>query len=640
MAKKPQEPEQGQQPLPVTETGRPNPVETKPAETAENPTEEKSEEIILARPRSSKADRQEMFLPVSGFIWLYRDEIEVVNHPTFQRLGRIYQLGQTYVVYRGATHKRLEHALGALHMVHRMIDALQNTSSKVPLGENERGTGNQLSRGAPLSEAEERFTRLGALLHDIGHLAAGHTVEDELALLGKHDEDARLTRLFDAADWKDRRGRTLAECIDQHFDRHVPPKLRGHVKASEIVRLLIRKPPKGQDAYANAQSLLEKSDEIRLKVCQDMIGNTICADLLDYLHRDWYHLGKPRSFDERILQYMEIRTRNRSFSGALPARRFDDCFVVSLGNRPRIRSDAVSAILELLEWRYQLAESALFHRTKLAAAAMLDRALYALWGEEPSRVEEFLLPLSDEEMLTESIRAAEALAPQDKSGRSNIALKLLRELRNRQLFTDLATWFHADLVEHVRDKVQRKYGEGETDATAPPTNRWEVLRLLEEDFGLPPGSLAMYCPTHGMNAKIAEVQIAVDGEVERFSEYEDKHEHALSGGHLNAQLHRFKRLWRIHFFIDRDVRDDIDRKGILTFLLQAIRAFVLNDLGEQRPSHVARSLALALHELKESKWYGRSLLDAPAVAARGSSEVARGRYPFGAPSIGSYFAPR
>ena len=636
MPKKAQEPEQMQQPLP--EPGKPSPVESKVTGAARNPTEEKGPEPSFLR--SSKANRQEIFLPVSGFIWLYPDEIEIVNHPTFQRLGRINQLGQTYVVYRGATHKRLEHALGALHMVHRMIDALQNTSSKLPPAENEIGAINQLRRGAPLSEAEQRFTRLGALLHDIGHIAAGHTVEDELRLLGKHDADGRLTRLFDAADWKDRRGRTLAECIDQYFDQYVPPRLKGHVKASEIVRLLIRKQPKEHDQFGSAQTLLEGSDEIRLKVCQDMIGNTICADLLDYLHRDWYHLGKPRSFDERILQYMEIRTRNPSFSVAGPVSRSDDRFVISLGNRPRIRSDAVSAILELLEWRYQLAESALFHRTKLAAAAMLDRALYALWGEDPSRVEEFLLPLSDEEMLTECIREAQARASHDKSGRSDVALRLLRDLQNRQLFTDLGTWFHADLVEHVRDRVQRKYGEGEPDATAPATNRWEVLSLLEDDFGLPSGSLAMYCPGHGMNAKIAEVQIAVDGEVERFSEYEEKHEHALSGGHLNAQLHRFKRLWRVHFFIDREVRDDIDQKGILTFLVHAIRAFVLNDLVEQRPSHVARSLALALREHKESKWHGRELLDEPAVAARGSAEVARGRYPFGAPSIGSYFASR
>ena len=79
----------------------------------------------------SKADRQEFFLPVSGFVWLLRDEeVSVVDHPAFQRLGRIYQLGQAFLVYRGATHKRLEHVLGALHVVQRMIGAVSRNSEK------------------------------------------------------------------------------------------------------------------------------------------------------------------------------------------------------------------------------------------------------------------------------------------------------------------------------------------------------------------------------------------------------------------------------------------------------------------------------------------------------------------------------
>src|SRR4051794_17639798 len=45
------------------------------------------------------------------------------------------------------------------------------------------------------------------------------------------------------------------------------------------------------------------------RVCRDLIGNTICADLLDYLHRDWLHLGKPKHFDDRLLEYLEIRSR-------------------------------------------------------------------------------------------------------------------------------------------------------------------------------------------------------------------------------------------------------------------------------------------------------------------------------------------
>src|SRR5437867_8829028 len=41
------------------------------------------------RKASTKASRQEFFIPVSGFTWLYPEEVQVVNHPSFQRLGRV-----------------------------------------------------------------------------------------------------------------------------------------------------------------------------------------------------------------------------------------------------------------------------------------------------------------------------------------------------------------------------------------------------------------------------------------------------------------------------------------------------------------------------------------------------------------------
>src|SRR6266478_5176231 len=286
---------------------------------------------------SRKADRHEFFLPISGFVWLFPEEVSVVNHPAFQRLGRIYQLGQSYVVFRGATNKRFEHVLGSLHVVQRMIAAVQTNSDKL-LGEAQWAP--------PLTEQENRFVRLGTLLHDIGHIAAGHTVEDELQLVSQHDGDKRLDLVFMDAQWRDRDGRVLAQLLDDGFDKYLPAELRtAGVKPSEIVRLLIRKPARlgEDDPYSAAQGVLSTSSSIRLHICHDMIGNTICADLLDYIHRDWYHVGKPRPFDDRLLQYMEIRRGTNGHDGFSP--KSTDRFVISLGSRPKIRTDAVSNIL-------------------------------------------------------------------------------------------------------------------------------------------------------------------------------------------------------------------------------------------------------------------------------------------------------
>lgn len=556
---------------------------------------------------TTEEERQEFFLPVSGFVWFFPEEVRVINHPTFQRLGRIYQLGQAYNVYRGATHKRLEHALGTLHIVQRMIEAVDHNGRKKRNADKVRF----------LSLSEKRFIRLGALLHDIGHIVAGHTVEDELCLLGKHDADQRLDLIFEDPEWADREGRVLAEVIDSEYAKYVPEALKEKIKPSRIVRLLIRKQPIGIDKYGEVEELLKSCKDLQLEVCQFMIGNTICADLLDYLYRDWYHIGKPRPFDERILQYMEVRVGN------------PDKFVISLGRTPKIRTDAVSAILELLEWRYSLAESVLFHRTKLAAAAMLDRALFELWGESQEDVEKFLLPLSDEEMLSKCGEVAESGAAQKETAR--IAAALLKALERRQLFSHLSTRFYDDLPTRAA-AIQRTYG-GTEDPKEASRNRNRVLRVLEGDFDLPAGSLAMYCPG-SVNAKIAMVQIAVNGDIAHFAEYEENHNNRLSGGHLTAQLQRFHRLWRVHFFIDSKVKKDLGER--LHILQDAVNKLALGNLVDDEDNpYVSRSLAARLTEIPGSPWHGFKVGDSVSAAYQ-KAHTATGNYPFGASSISSF----
>ena len=581
---------------------------------------------------SRKADRHEFFLPISGFVWLFPEEVSVVNHPAFQRLGRIYQLGQSYVVFRGATHKRFEHVLGSLHVVQRMIAAVQTNSDKL-LGEAQWAP--------PLTEQENRFVRLGTLLHDIGHIAAGHTVEDELQLVSQHDGDKRLDLVFMDAQWRDRDGRVLAQLIDDGFDKYLPAELRtAGVKPSEIVRLLIRKPARlgEDDPYSAAQGVLSTSSAIRLQICRDMIGNTICADLLDYIHRDWYHVGKPRPFEDRLLQYMEIRRGAEGRGTTVPFH--TDKFVISLGKRPKIRTDAVSNILDLLEWRYSLAETVLFHRTKLAAVAMLDRALYELWGgmDNEDEIVQFLLPLSDEEMLSKcreraaSIQA-EAKVDKDARGRAVVAAGLLSNLERRELFTHLSTRFAVDLPGDKVLAIKAMYARHPTNPKAAARNRNSALRTLEEDFGIPPGSLAMYCPA-AMNRKIAEVQIAVGDEIERFCDYEDKHDGLLAGGHLDAQLRRFDRLWRVHFFIDRRVKDGLGER--LSLLQQAVDKLVLgNFVDDENGEKVALSLATWLTQTEGSPWKGHGVSTSPVSAKSGSSTAPEG-YPIGAPSIRAF----
>lgn len=604
-------------------------VRTRPAPDKPTPnTSAQTPESRQVSSQSTSAERQELFVPIFGFVWLYPEELRVLDHPAVQRLGRVNQLGFSYLVYRGATHTRLEHSIGTVHIAQRMINAIQHTADKARARGKRCGVAVQ-------QPCEQRFIRLGALLHDIGHVVSGHTLEDQMCLTCKHDSDERLDALFTDTEeiWRDRDGLSLGQLIDQEFQKYLPKELaEGKVVPSDVTRLLIRKrPEQGKDRFLDQQQILERSSSIRLNLCRDIIGNTICADLLDYLHRDWYHIGRARTFDDRILQYMEIWPSEKPVSNQNPVPKPTDKFVVCLGESPRIRTDAVTQILDLLEWRYQLAETVLFHRTKLAAEAMLDRALYDLWGSDGDSAQRVLLGTSEDELF----RVCKELAGK-KKGDGSISAQLLSALEKRQIFTSLCTLSYYDVRADIRRRIRKHYAP-DSERTAHAAHRNQILRVLEGDFVLRPGSLAMFCPGGSMKAKVADVVVTIEDEAHRLSAYEDETHDLLSAGHLTAQIRRFARLWRVHFFIDetewRRIGEPI---GLL--LKQAVVKLALGALEtyeKDSPEAIAKSIAKALTTIESSPWYRRVVKDEVIAAAYSGAETATGMYPFGAPSIRS-----
>jgi len=97
--------------------------------------------------------------PVYGFVSIPYDIIfDLIEHPWFQRLRRIRQLGLTDYVYPGALHTRFSHALGALHLTQQAIVILR-------------------SKGHIIDEEEAKAVSIAILLHDIGHGPFSHTLE-------------------------------------------------------------------------------------------------------------------------------------------------------------------------------------------------------------------------------------------------------------------------------------------------------------------------------------------------------------------------------------------------------------------------------------------------------------------------------
>ena len=108
--------------------------------------------------------------PIYGFITIDEGIItNLINHPYFQRLRRISQLGLSYLVYPGANHSRYHHALGCMHLMTKAILQIRK-------------------KGHSITEIESEALKIAILLHDIGHGPFSHALEKSFVKDLKHEE--------------------------------------------------------------------------------------------------------------------------------------------------------------------------------------------------------------------------------------------------------------------------------------------------------------------------------------------------------------------------------------------------------------------------------------------------------------------
>lgn len=112
--------------------------------------------------------------PIYGFVTMPGELVsELVNHPYFQRLRRIKQLGMTNLVYPGALHTRFHHAIGAMHLMAEAIDVLR-------------------SKDIEITAEEAEAVTIAILLHDVGHGPFSHALEHSIARNISHEDFSAL----------------------------------------------------------------------------------------------------------------------------------------------------------------------------------------------------------------------------------------------------------------------------------------------------------------------------------------------------------------------------------------------------------------------------------------------------------------
>ena len=305
-----------------------------------------------------------------------------------------------------------------------------------------------------------------------------------------------------------------------------------------------------QGLLGGVLSLLGAGEPAAAPFLEQMISDTICSDLMDYLRRDALFTGLQVHYDERIAGYFKICPE----SGRL----FVDCEKQGL-----VREDMLSEILRMLQARYYFSERVYYHHAKIAAGAMVARVVESALLSDWITLAD-LYDATDEGLLVELRRrlgevagGGDAMhgagAAGDGEGAASEArngLELLDRLASRRLYKRVAVFPWAE-NQGVQDELIARFFSPEV---ADSRRAWERERAAEfkQRFGRDVDVL-LYCPSRRMQLKEIGTLVRFPGE-----------DDLLPLSHFRNRLPRiadledsYLRLWKVYVFssaVDPDER--------------------------------------------------------------------------------------
>ncbi|WP_375477531.1 protein kinase [uncultured Jatrophihabitans sp.] len=410
--------------------------------TSQDAVVEADEILALLRgsPKVSTPDRK------SGLIFkdvirddLYGDvrltdlEFQVLNTREMQRLRYIKQLGMTNIVYPGADHTRFSHSIGTLDRVETMMRAIEDQT------------------GVKIELDTRRVARLYALTHDVAHIPMGHTIEDELGILVRHDEN--LQRFIN-----------LVDCSVSELG-----KILG---LSDVGRAVI--------SILNP-STPDPADDVVYQAVSGVVG----ADVVDYINRDSVRCGLDHRVDTALFRQLRLHER---------ARQGERRLVYQTSGKFGMRVDRKFAVEMLLAERYALFLKVYTHSTKIAADAVLGKALTEMSSPRGRAIsDDTFTALGDEGLL--------ALL---ESSRKPYVKELGRRLRYRALPT--AVYRALLLADHER--TERGYQDMgatlENKGFFGVQGRAAIETELGRRSGVDRNRLFFYCPRKAPGYRRAE----------------------------------------------------------------------------------------------------------------------------------------
>lgn len=553
--------------------------------------------------------------PIHGDIRITALERLIVDSPAFQRLRHVKQLGMTLKVFPAAEHSRFTHSLGTLQAAQKIIDrVVQALDGPDPQPSLLHDWKDDEVFKLRLGEATV-LARLTALVHDLTHVPFGHTIEDDLEVLLSHDKnEARFEALWAT----------------------LPEEVRAAIEPATS-----QSPLEGRNASLFSELRAIVLD--KLESCQvtslypfvgDVVNNTICADLLDYLSRDHYFTGLPIALGDRFMDSFFVAPRNIQSVYA-------ERLVLAVTRRGEFRIDVVTELIKYLRYRYEATERALYHKTKLAYDAMLGKLLEMLrdewWLEAAvgvvpavadyadrshdeklrqrvaelkgpeslhtidsivaSRMEEMFLAFGDEGLIEHLIWSYRASPPagERQEGIADLALRI----RHRGHFRMIAHAGGREVLPSAGDK-HAHFGSAEKRRQLERSaTKWADIK--------PSWSVVLWIPGPNMRLKLADVLIEDRGMI---SKLVDRYEDAA----IIAKRHQ--ELWAVRVYATDELRLDEDaREIVLARLRDEMGLPFVNNQG----APVITTSRLAAERVGSQRGLGRAdiaRLEAHPVAAR------------------------
>lgn len=289
--------------------------------------------------------------PIHGTLPVSVREIRVIDHPVFQRLRNIKQLGFADLAFPGATHTRYSHSLGAMWIATRLFDTI-------------------FRPGDLPDRVHRRFrqaVRLAMMLHDVGHAPLSHTTEMLMPPVGE------LGLGIFAGDDVSRKATHEDYTLKIVLDSSLASKMRENFESDGIVPEDIAELIMGQ-TWQGTTSRFRYSGVDYAPVLRQLVSSEVDADRMDYLQRDSFYSGVSYGkFDADWL-----------IDNVVPVQKDN---AVYLG----IKSRAIFSFEDFLLSRYHMFASVYLHYTPVIFEKMLSRYFDDAEGEFglPADVEEY-----------------------------------------------------------------------------------------------------------------------------------------------------------------------------------------------------------------------------------------------------------